>query len=441
MLYKSKKQKIFEWIYKGNKVIIAVLLLYLLLECTIGGHKDAMKNLAKYANQQISYAVYSQMVNRTSHYIGYLKSRKEETANPCISWVSSVYAYAHSTSRVDKQKGVIAIMAGDEADEKGKAEGEEPEKDNKDKEGESEGKKQVKEKKEDNKNKEEKETPMGVQEGEMEASLSINDSLKIPVPKLTGTNYTVEQLSNIDFLLGQFYVVDSSTAVYKKDFPVKKYLNRDFKLTQDNSKPQILIYHTHSQEGFSDTVEGDKDTTIVGVGDYLTEVLTKQFHYNVIHNTQTFDLVDGVLDRSKAYDYAGKAIAQVLADNPSIQMVIDLHRDGVRDDLHLVTTVNEKPTAQIMFFNGMSRLKDLGEIDYLYNPHLKDNLALSLQMKLKAEAYYPGFTRRNYINAYEYNLNMSERCMLVEAGAQTNSVQEVKNAMEPLAMLLHMVLQ
>ena len=85
MLYKSKKQKIFEWIYKGNKVIIAVLLLYLLLECTIGGHKDAMKNLAKYANQQISYAVYSQMVNRTSHYIGYLKSRKEETANPCIS--------------------------------------------------------------------------------------------------------------------------------------------------------------------------------------------------------------------------------------------------------------------------------------------------------------------------------------------------------------------
>lgn len=439
MLYQNKKQKIFEWIYKGNKVIIAVLLLYLLLECTIGGHKDAMKNLAKYANQQFSYAVYSQMVDRTSHYIGYIKSRKEGKANPCISWVSSVYAYAHSTSRVDKQKGVIAIMSEDGAEvnvQTGEKEtsGDSKEQDEEDKEKE-------KEKKEDKKEKEEKETPMGVQEGEMEASLAINDSLTIPVPKLTGTNYTVEQLSDIDFLLGQFYVVDSSTVVYEKDFPVKKYLKRDFKLTQDNSKPQILIYHTHSQEGFSDTVEGDRDTTIVGVGDYLTEVLTKQFHYNVIHNTETFDLVDGVLDRSKAYDYAGKAIAQVLADNPSIQMVIDLHRDGVREDLHLVTQVNEKPTAQIMFFNGMSRLKDLGEIDYLHNPHLSDNLAFSLQMKLKAEAYYPGFTRRNYINAYEYNLNMSERCMLVEAGAQTNSVQEVKNAMEPLAMLLHMVLQ
>ena len=437
MLYQSKKQKIFEWIYKGNKVIIAVLLLYLLLECTIGGHKDAMKNLAKYANQQISYAVYSRMVDRTSHYIGYIKSRKEEEANPCISWVSSVYAYAHSTGRVDKQKGEIAIMSEDGVEVNGQIE-ENEESEEKDSDGEDEENKKEKEKKED---KETEETSMGVQEGEMEASLAVNDSLTIPVPKLTGTNYTVEQLSDIDFLLGQFYVVDSSTVVYEKDFPVKKYLKRDFKLTQDNSKPQILIYHTHSQEGFSDTVAGDQNTTIVGVGDYLTEVLSKQFHYNVIHNRETFDLVDGVLDRSKAYDYAGKAIAQVLADHPSIQMVIDLHRDGVRDDLHLVTQVNEKPTAQIMFFNGMSRLKDLGEIDYLHNPHLSDNLAFSLQMKLKAEAYYPGFTRRNYINAYEYNLNMSERCMLVEAGAQTNSVQEVKNAMEPLAMLLHMVLQ
>ena len=57
-------------------------------------------------------------------------------------------------------------------------------------------------------------------------------------------------------------------------------------------------------------------------------------------------------------------------------------------------------------------------------------------MKLLAEQYYKGFTRRNYIQAYQYNLHMRPKSMLIEAGAQTNSFEEVKNAMEPLADLL-----
>ena len=93
-----------------------------------------------------------------------------------------------------------------------------------------------------------------------------------------------------------------------------------------------------------------------------------------------------------------------------------------------------------MFFNGMSRFRGSGDIDYLYNPNLKDNLALSLQMKMAAEAYYPGFTRHNYINAYQYNLDLIPQSMLIEMGAQTNTFAEVKNACEPLAMLIHMTL-
>ena len=116
--------------------------------------------------------------------------------------------------------------------------------------------------------------------------------------------------------------------------------------------------------------------------------------------------------------------------------MIDLHRDGVGENTHLVTEVNGKPTAQIMFFNGISRLNSVGEIGYLYNPYRTENLAMSLRMKLLAEQYYKGFTRRNYIQAYQYNLHMRPKSMLIEAGAQTNSFEEVKNAMEPLADLL-----
>ena len=229
--------------------------------------------------------------------------------------------------------------------------------------------------------------------------------------------------------------------VYENDINGPEFMSRDMTLKQDNTKPQILIYHTHGQEGFTNSVEGNSETKIIGVGAYLVSLLREKYGYNVIHVTDSFDLVNGVFDRSKAYDYAYNKISQVLADNPSVEVVIDLHRDGVNENLHLVTDVNGKPTAQIMFFNGMSRLASTGDIDYLYNPNRSDNLAFSLQMKVKAMEYYPGFTRRNYIQAYEYNQQVRPKALLIEAGAQTNSLEEEKNAMEPLSEILHMVLE
>ncbi len=246
---------------------------------------------------------------------------------------------------------------------------------------------------------------------------------------------------NFETLMSRYYTVTSATKVYPEDFNIQEMLATDMRISHDNSTPQILIYHTHGQEGFADTVEGDESTRIVGVGTYLTELLHNRYGYNVIHVTDSYDLVDGKLDRSKAYDYAYQGISRILEANPSIEVVIDLHRDGVNEKLHLVTEVNGKPTAQIMFFNGMSRLSSGEEIAYLYNPNRSYNLAFSLQMKLKAEEYFPGFTRKNYLQAYEYNLQVRPKAMLIEAGAQTNTVQEEKNAMEPLSELLSIILQ
>lgn len=241
-----------------------------------------------------------------------------------------------------------------------------------------------------------------------------------------------------EYLMKNFYTVVSSTTLNPEDINAEKLMSIDMKLSTKSDQPQILIYHTHGQEGFSDSISGNPETGIVGVGNYLVDILREQYGYNVIHITDSFDYVNGVFDRSKAYDYAYEKIASVLAENPSIEVVIDLHRDGVGEHTHLVTEVNGKPTAQIMFFNGISRLNGIGEIGYLYNPYRTENLAMSLQMKVLAEEYFEGFTRRNYIQAYQYNLHMRPKSMLIEAGAQTNSFEEVKNAMEPLAAILHM---
>lgn len=244
-----------------------------------------------------------------------------------------------------------------------------------------------------------------------------------------------------EYLMSKFYTVVSSTTLYPEDIDANKLMAMDMKMQTASDMPQILIYHTHGQEAFADSVSGDLSTTIIGVGDYLTKLLTEIYGYNVIHIKDSFDYVNGVLDRHKAYDYAYERVAQVLAENPSIEVVIDLHRDGVNDNLHLVTEVNGKQTAKIMFFNGISRLNSIGEIGYLYNPYREQNLAFSLQMKVLAEEYFTGFTRKNYIQAYQYNLHLRPKSMLIEAGAQTNTVQEELNAMEPLAKLLDLELK
>ena len=178
---------------------------------------------------------------------------------------------------------------------------------------------------------------------------------------------------------------------------------------------------------------------MVGIGNYLTKLL-EQKGYNVIHDTSVYDLKDGELDRNKAYTYALDGITGILQKYPSIEVVLDVHRDGVREGVHLVSEVNGKPTANIMFFNGLSQTPT-GEIEYLQNPYREDNLAFSFQLQLKSEAYFPGYTRKIYLKGLRYNLHLRPRSALIEVGAQTNTYEEALNAMEPLSELLDMVLQ
>ena len=154
-----------------------------------------------------------------------------------------------------------------------------------------------------------------------------------------------------------------------------------------------------------------------------------------------FDMAGGELDRSKAYDYAREWLEPVLEKHSSIQVLIDLHRDGVPEDRHLVTQINGRPTAQIMFYNGLSHTVSSGDLSYLPNPYIQDNLAFSFQLEYQAALYYPELYRGIYLAGFRYNLHLRPRALLLEAGAQTNTVQEVKNAMEPFADILDRVLQ
>ena len=251
--------------------------------------------------------------------------------------------------------------------------------------------------------------------------------------------YTQEQLKDYDFLVSRLYNVDSSTSISREQLDSEKLLSYDFQVNKETEGAQILIYHTHSQEDFVDSIPGDESTTIVGMGSYLTTLLQQQ-GFKVIHNKDVFDMADGKLDRNKAYTRAEPVITQILKENPDIQIVIDLHRDGVGDNVHLVKEIDGKPTAQVMFFNGMSYSAKNGAVSYLPNPYIENNLALTMQLKLASDSLVPGFARKVYLKSLRFNLHLHPGAMLIEAGAQTNTVEEMRNAMEVLARVLGNVL-
>lgn len=247
-----------------------------------------------------------------------------------------------------------------------------------------------------------------------------------------------EKLMDYNYVLNNFYVVPSVTSLRPQVLDLDKISQVDLRIEKDSTVPQILIFHTHSQEKFADSEENGM--SIVNVGDRLVSLLQEQYGYNVIHLTDEFDMAGGVLDRSEAYTYANTKLDEVLAQNPSIQVVIDLHRDGVDASKHLVTGIDGKQTARIMLFNGISYTKEQGEIDYLPNPYITENLAMTYKMFLLGKINYPDLFRCIYISGYRYCLHHVPRSMLIEAGAQTNTYEEVYNAMEPLARLIDMEL-
>ena len=255
----------------------------------------------------------------------------------------------------------------------------------------------------------------------------------------TGRTYTIKELASYSFLLEHFYIVDETTSMTKQELNGIKLVKTDLSAKLGKGEPLVLIYHTHGSEAYRGSRKGRKSDTVIGVGDVLTKRL-EQKNIKVVHDRNIYDVKNGKEERSKAYNYAATAIEKNLKKYPSIQVVIDLHRDGVNESTKLVTRQNGKRMAQIMFFNGMSRTATNGNIKYLKNPNKQTNLAFSLQLQAQAALKYPGFTRKIYVKGYRYNLHYRGRSLLVEVGAQNNTLSEAKASMSLLAELLNNVL-
>ena len=245
-----------------------------------------------------------------------------------------------------------------------------------------------------------------------------------------------DKLYDFDYLCQNFYQIDNTTTTNSAQLNYDKLMSFEMAIDETVDGPNILIYHTHSQEGYKDSAPGDASTTVVGVGEYLKKLL-EQEGFRVLHHTGEYD----VGNRNRAYSKAAPDIQKILSDNPSIQVVIDLHRDGIPESTHLATEIEGRPTAKVMFFNGLCKTTSQGNLTNLANPYLDSDLALSFQLQLQAAQKYPDLTRKIYLKGYRYNMHMCPKSILVEVGAQNNTVEEAMNAMIPLEDVLSDVLR
>lgn len=265
---------------------------------------------------------------------------------------------------------------------------------------------------------------------------------EFPIPKQQEIDGS--RLGDTDYLINKFYAADAEIELDAKllnlwDF--EELAQRETKIDNTVSGPKVLVFHTHVLERYKE--EGKEGEGVVTVGEELCRVLEEKYGIETIHSTDNFHGENGTV--TGAYERMEPVIQNILKENPSIQVCIDLHRDGVGENTKLVTKINGKDTAKIMFVNGLCVRRDLegGIIPHkeLVNPYIEDNLAVSLQAQMEGLTYYPSMMRKIYLKSYRYSTHMKPLSLVIEVGGQNETLEEAVNAAEPIADIIAKVLE
>lgn len=225
-----------------------------------------------------------------------------------------------------------------------------------------------------------------------------------------------------------------TTCDYEPDLETLLLQPLDWNLRSED--PTVLILHTHTTESYTkmpgeDYEESadyrtlDPDYNLLAVGDVLAESLEKG-GVSVLHDRTLHDYPS----YNGSYEHARASIEAYLSQYPSIQLVLDLHRDAAdREDGSQLTTkavVDGKESAQLMLVVGT----DAGG---LYHPNWRENLSLALKLQVMLEQKYPGLCRDISLRSSRFNQDESPGALLVEVGAAGDTLQEALVAAEALA--------
>ncbi len=260
------------------------------------------------------------------------------------------------------------------------------------------------------------ETGQGYEEGLLIAPPEETESdtpSTAPVVDLSINNGKYTLTRNIAIKNGTSKSVDIA-ALLKKGFDKPAF---------EKDAPAVLIYHTHTTESYADagaeySDQGDKG--VIGVGEAMKEVFEK-------NGLKTIHLTDNYIDTGafkKAYTRSLAGVEAVLKKYPSIQIVLDIHRDSiVEGDTQYcpLTTIDGEEYAQIMVISGTDALG-------LSHPHWEKNLRYGLALVARLQQDYPGLSRPLNLNQNRYNTHTTPYALLIEMGGGANTSSQAKRS-------------
>lgn len=193
--------------------------------------------------------------------------------------------------------------------------------------------------------------------------------------------------------------------------------------TAATAGPLVAIYHTHTSEGYLPGEAHAKGGAgnIVDVGRTLKEALVERgigaVHSETVHDYPVF---------KDAFDHSYETIAEQLAQNASVKMVLDIHRDALPESTDSAATtavVDGQKVARVLFA--------VGDQD---NPHMAQNLAFAENLEARLAELHPGVSRGVKVQHTSMNMRISPQAVAVFIGSYPqNTLEEAQRAAKLVA--------
>jgi len=212
------------------------------------------------------------------------------------------------------------------------------------------------------------------------------------------------------------------------------------RLEIEKKEPSILLLHTHSMETYSPFSNNNYHSlnnkeNVIQVGSIMTDVLESKYKYNVIHDITKHDSIS----YADSYINAQKTIISQLGKNPSVKVVLDVHRDAMpANNQKEKEAIKDKYTAII---NGKSAAK----IEFVIGPDNKNYAELQkfvVYVKNKMDKLYPGLFYNTVVKSKgKYNQFYRDHTLLIEVGCTFNTDKEAKYSAELMGIVIGEVLK
>lgn len=226
------------------------------------------------------------------------------------------------------------------------------------------------------------------------------------------------------------------SAVCEYPLELEQMLTAPLSWDLQQDAPTVLILHSHATEAYTPTEDQtytpsspyrtlDTQHNTVRIGQQLAQLL-RAGGVKVIHDTTLHDHPD----YNGSYTYARKTITQYLQENPSICMVIDIHRDALSLDSEKQLTTHAqvygKDSSQLMMVVGT-------DASGRNHPQWEENMALAVKLHTRLEQLCPGICRPISFRNQRFNQDLSTGAMLIEVGAAGDSLEQALVATRVLA--------